>query len=437
MSDKARTPKRKPTSSKPASKNEFSANSERDLPLKLKMRRLFWSMGSSTCLDVKLRAYVSGDERGTSRQEYTDLDVLGVACSIDGRLQFALADCKTSSRRAIERMFWIRGVADFFEADNAYLVRSNTVPAATRSLSVRLGIGVLDPHDFEKLLETFETPLSFSGPLECLFDARSVQRQLSFVTDVDKKLKPLIDYMRFDYWVYEPYRNLTQVVAHLAESVKTLDPQNPLHQSLFFEAAWLYSLAVAQASHHVRISRMSDILTAVRTYVAGGELALREKNALAKLLEQAGIVVDTRSAVLPPYTDDLAELITRITVRPSEASDILRYAEYLSTATAVGEGASVGVAFGQTHVRPIAAKLLADVCGFLVAASGLRPDFRMVARHRLVHDLTGGDVKETQDDDYRSAGASPTTASNDEEKQKASDSLELPFGGETETEIVD
>ena len=437
MSDKARNSKRRTTSSRPAPKNEFVIDSERDLPLKLNMRRLFWSMGSSTCLDVKLRAYVSGDERGTSRQEYTDLDVLGVACSIDGRLQFTLADCKTSSRRAIERMFWIRGVADFFSADNAYLVRSNTVPAATRSLSVRLGIGVLDPNDFEKLLETFTTSLSFSGPLKCLFDAQSVQRQLSFVSEVDKKLKPLIDYMRFDYWVYEPYRNLTQVVAHLAESVKTLDPQNPLHQSLFFEAAWLYSLAVAQASHHVRISRMSDILTAVRTYVAGGELALREKNALAKLLEQAGIVVDTRSAVLPPYTDDLAELITRITVRPGEISDILRYAEYLSTATVVGEEASVGVAFGETHVRPIAAKLLADVCGFLVAASGLRPDFRITARNRLIHDLTGGDAQESAKDVHRRKEEVAAPTLTQEEDQTQSDSLELPFEGKADTGSMD
>ena len=35
--------------------------SERDLPLKVQMRRLFWSMGVSTSLDVKLRAYVSSD----------------------------------------------------------------------------------------------------------------------------------------------------------------------------------------------------------------------------------------------------------------------------------------------------------------------------------------------------------------------------------------
>jgi hypothetical protein len=68
---------------------------------------------------------------------------------------------------------------------------------------------------------------------------------------------------------------------------------------------------------------------------------------------------------------------------------VLRYAEYLAVAPAVGEPATISAAFG-SQVCPVAAKLLADVCGFLVTASGVRPEFRDAARDRLVVDLTGG-----------------------------------------------
>ncbi len=368
-----------------------SEESEADLPLKANMRRLFWSMGCSTVLDVKLRAYVTGDKRGPGWQEYTDLDVLGVGFSPTGQMHLTLADCKTIKRSAIERMFWVRGVADYFAADDAYLVRSHAVPAAARALSARIGVGVLDPDDYQALASTFPPELDYEGPLACLFDLDSIQRQTHNTTGLDGRLAGLIDFIRYDYWIYEPYRNLAQVVAHLKDSVARLDPTNPHHLSLFFETAWLYAYTLAQATHHVRASRMADIPTAAETYIAGGELAVREKAQLAELLHEVGFTSDPRAAVLPPYVNALVELITRLLVRPAEFADVLRYAEYLATATVVGESSTVGAAFGSA-VRPVAAKLLADVCGFLVTAAGLRPEFRTAARERLVVDLTGGDV---------------------------------------------
>ena len=411
--------------------------SEQDLPLKLAMRRLFWSMGASTCLDVKLRAYVAGDKRGAGWQEFTDLDVLSVACSLGGQPQITLADCTTSSRRAIERMFWIRGVADFFAADDAYLVRSKPVPVATRALSTRLRVGVLDPDDYTALLRTFPTSLELEGPLGCLFDHDSVRIQLDNTAGLDRKLRGLAEFVRFDYWIYEPYRNLTQVVAHLADAVGTLNTENPHHLSLFFEAAWLYALALIQATHHVRISQMADVPAVVRTYVAGGELAVREKRALAELLNQAGIRVDTRTGVLPPYIDPLTELITRLLVRPAEFNDVLRYAEYLTTAAVIGERATVGSAFGEAHVRPIAAKLLADVCGFLVTASGIRPDFRTAARECLVLDLTGGDPNHTWIDGRQQSDEPVAVVPQLEDIRCDADVPSLPFDDNTLTERPD
>jgi hypothetical protein len=81
-------------------------------------------------------------------------------------------------------------------------------------------------------------------------------------------------------------------------------------------------------------------------------------------------------------------------VRPTELADVLRYAEYLAVSETSRISDTVAMAFGG-HVRPVAAKLLADICGFLVTAAGLRPEFRAAARQRLVIDLTGGNPAET------------------------------------------
>ena len=85
----------------------------------------------------------------------------------------------------------------------------------------------------------------------------------------------------------------------------------------------------------------------------------------------------------------MTELVNRYLIRPTETADVLRYAEYLAVSEVNRVEATVATAFG-SQTRAIAAKLLADTCGFLVTAAGLRPDFRTHARERVVVDLTGG-----------------------------------------------
>lgn len=368
-----------------------AADSERDLYLKLDIRRLFWAMNASTCLDVKLRAYVAGDARGRRTQEYTDIDVLGVACSISGYPEISLADCKTSSKRVLERMFWLKGVSEYFSSDSAYLVRSDAVPAAARSLSTRLEIGVIDPYDYQELVSAYSKLITFGGPIDCLFTEETVLKQLNNPSSLDRRLRRLSDYLRFDYWVYDSYRNLTKLVAFMAESSDVLDGRNPSHLSMFFEACWLYSFALAKLAHHVRMTRIADVPTAVEVYVAGGEFSANEKLVLANLLKAKGIALDPKSAVSPPYLMELVELTSQLLRYPSELTSVLQYSEYLATAVVSGETASVGLAFGRQRVRPIAAKLLVDVANFLVRAGGLGEEFRAEARRRLVSDLTGGE----------------------------------------------
>lgn len=82
---------------------------------------------------------------------------------------------------------------------------------------------------------------------------------------------------------------------------------------------------------------------------------------------------------LPPYYSSLRELSHRMLRRPNEMQTALRYAEVASALAAARQRTSLHDAFGDNY-DPIAAKLVADVCGFLVAAGDLHPDFRLQAQ---------------------------------------------------------
>jgi len=362
---------------------------ELDLSLKVACRRLLWRMGFTTRIDVPLRAFVPSLRSGNPRYEtFTDLDVLAIAIAPGFAVRSAIADCKTTQRGSTERMFWVRGVSDFFAADEAWMVRTGGVTAASRQLAARLAISVLEPSDLAKLEDFHPTDLLMDeGPLALLFNENNVGTAMKALTTLDKKLEPLVEYRQFDYWVYEEYRNLLQVVAHLASVNKYLDPSQPAHRALFVDCSWLYTLSLAHAAKQVRAFHISDVDTALQQYLFGGQMALQEKRQLAAML--AGLApnkVDTKrnDGVLPTWYPLLLELLTRHLRRPAAIGHELRYAEWAAAAQLSKEPATVAEAF-DVSFHPVAAKLLADVCGFLVTVAELRPEFRIFTRTVLAH----------------------------------------------------
>lgn len=86
---------------------------------------------------------------------------------------------------------------------------------------------------------------------------------------------------------------------------------------------------------------------------------------------------------LPPYYSALRELVTRLMRRPNHMQTALRQAEAASALAAARQRVDLPTAFGN-EFDDIAAKLVADVCGFLVSAAGLDPEFRVQARAYLL-----------------------------------------------------
>lgn len=360
---------------------------ELDLGLKVATRRLFWRMGFSTRLDVPLRAFVPG---GTQRKErapesFTDLDVLGLTITPGFRLHGAIADCKTGkSAKAIERVFWLRGVADFFSAHDAWVVREHPPPDAARQLAGRLGIAVLTSDDVTALEEFHATDLPITHPaIARLFDRQKVAKYLAAFTGLDKRLKPLLEYRQFDYFVYEPHRNPLQLVAHLHEAKARLEAKNPLHVALFMDMAWLYLVTLTQIVEHVRAAHLTDPDTATQEYLFGGQLGLREKRQMANLLARVVPEGMERPEPLPPYYPDLRELVVRVLRRPRQILSALRYAEVATAGLADGVRVRVRAAFTDSYDE-IAAKLLTEVCGFLVGAGDLDAEFRAQAKRILL-----------------------------------------------------
>lgn len=360
---------------------------ELDLGLKVDSRRLLWSMNHATRVDVPLRTAIPSSAGALSKHEtFTDLDVLGVTIVPGFDIRTVIADCKTSQRGSTERMFWIRGVATFFNSDDSWMVREKPVTAASRQLADKLGISVLEPADL-KLLESFHpSPLDFTGPLSVLFDQIEVEKYLKAFDSLDRRLTKLVEFRQFDFWVAEPHRNLQQVVAQLQAASKLLDPVQPNHRALLLDCVWLYVLSLARASRHVRTVHIQAVDVSLQQYLFGGQAGLQEKQALAKVIQKlapSSLLGD--DGVLPSWYPMLLELLIRHLRRPGSLLQELQIAEWMGAAQISRDRSTAERAFGAS-LDPVAAKLLNDVAGFLITAANLDPGFRSAFSNILFPD---------------------------------------------------
>ncbi|SMD14724.1 hypothetical protein [Kibdelosporangium aridum] len=411
--------------------------SELDLGLKVGARRLFWSMGLSTRLDVELRGFSPPADTGRRRkapETYTDLDVLGIGVTGSYNLSVEIADCKTTRRDSTSRVFWLRGVADLFGADHAYLVREHDVTDAARQLATRLGVTVLPSPDLARMQDHHGPPVQDeSSALAILFDRSKVADHLAAFNDLDRRLKRLLDYRQFDYWVYEQHRNPMQLVAHVAGARSHLDPRNPIHVALFLDLSWLYLLSLIRLTAHVRSAFLGDPDRGLQEYIFGGPTNLYEKQQTARLLQSVGPEDAKDLNHLPPYYSQLRELVVRLLRRPGQMQTALRYVELATAFAAARQRISLIKAFGRDQFDPVAAKLVADVCGFLVAACNLDGGFRARARAYLLAeeppvDATGGSASSRRD-----ASGTKAEVSVVQDGQLALDDSETRFNGRHET----
>jgi hypothetical protein len=284
-------------------------------------------------------------------------------------------------------MFWLRGVADFFGADEALLIRQYEVTRASRALAARLRLAVATEVDLAELEEGAPSGLVLEGgALSLLFDLDRVVAYRAARAAVDAKLRPLVEYLEFDYWLYPEHRNLQQLIAHLQEAAPILVPRNPVHASLFVQATWSYLISIAQAVQHIRRVHVTDQDKLLRAYLFGGESGLRDKERLAATLRHmTGRLPADRPDrdVLPPYYPPMLELVTRYVGKPHKIQPGLRYAEWLAEALIAKERSTVPEAFG-SDFDDIAAKLLLDVSRLLALGAGLDNQFVDGMTKRLV-----------------------------------------------------
>jgi hypothetical protein len=352
---------------------------ERDLPLKLAMRRVFWGMNYATRVNLKLAL----PGQGRVAEELSDVDVVAFSTGADFSLRLLIADCKSSAKVSpAGRIFWLAGVRDFFGADRAYVVLQRGIPRGAREAAGRLGIDILGEDD-RQILENVHGPHAPAAPF---FELDGMARLHQLTSDLDNKLEPLLRFREHDFWALPEERRLQRLIVELRRAAPKLDATQKSHRLLVVDLLFLFALGLFGACRFVSSTSLADPRDALLAYLLGGPEQTRARRQQLQDLETA--VRKLGEKVVPPevfaalrvepaYFDDLAETTARFLRRPRDAQRILRYLEWWAQAQ-VGLDGPPPTKLGAGYTD-YTRKLASDLARTCFSAAGLKAEWMKIA----------------------------------------------------------
>jgi hypothetical protein len=357
--------------------------SERDLELKLKTARWFWSMGSAVVLRVRLTTYAATSRPGSKRHsaaltDLADLDVLGIDVGPDFTVRFRAAECK-SAKAGAKELFWLRGVLDYFGGGDGYLVaqRDEVRTPALRELAARLRLGVVTFNDFAALAGPYPSdPAS-----DLIFSPAAIEQADMLLQQPGRGVERLTDYALRFCWQLPQHRNLQQAVGYLRATSSALRSDQRQHVLLFGEVVFRYMLALDALAAVVLRRGLPHTHAVALAYLHGGELGLHEVQqrvrsvrTLQQHLEgEARAELDGIFTEAPPYFDAMVDVVERIVRRPELATAALRQLIVALRGVIVAERSSAAL---MPDMDPLATKLVNDVAAFLTRAAGVDRELR-------------------------------------------------------------
>ena len=197
---------------------------EKDTKLKLRLMRHFWNLGYFVRKNIGVKEF--GDDN-----EYTDIDVLAIKIHEDLSTSTIIGDCKTGqSPKPNERIFWLSGLMQHLDCDNAMLVKSDMNTMKYDDLAKKMNIELLS----EKELSVLEISLhSESLPFVGAFDQNQASIENSFKT-LKKFSKNIHDYVRRDYWLDDSMTQINNLIPCCKQLSNTSIIPDQVHQFISF-----------------------------------------------------------------------------------------------------------------------------------------------------------------------------------------------------------
>lgn len=351
---------------------------DKDAEFKLRTARYLWHMGYVCPTEVA----VSGNEiraGALKRYNVTDIDVVGIKFEDDLTWHSVVADCKSGkSNSGVNRLFWLRGIMDFFKADHGYLVQPS-IGREAREVALRLSISLLDNENLRR--SELDKRLAEDGRSYFALEAYDAEKQLaglrlpkgSTPNEEQKLVQLLGGYLSYTYWFQEEYRNIQHLIRMVTDASKPINELTDRRRAkvLAYRALTLWSISVLKMVGYVIATRSGEIHNEVRRYIFGGSANAAERGRLMHIFAD---LTKQPLALEPAYYPELLELTSRLIRYSQFAKNVPRYSDLVYAENVICQRTESIEAILTRKFDLDTLKLTKDVAEFICKATGLDKD---------------------------------------------------------------
>jgi len=297
---------------------------EKDLELKLRTMRYLWYLGYFVRRNIDLVEYGYGQSR-----QYTDIDVLGARLDENFNCSFKACDCKSGIRvKTAERLFWLSGVMNYFEATQGLFIRNKMMGAKYIELSKRLNITPISSAQLSDLEKTYGIPPKFYGPF-CK-EQGSVDQVFSKLKKSDRFVH---DYVLKRYWRDQPQQQIVTLIASSGriKNIKDLEDYEQTFALTYVLSS--LSLSVLRLSNMVIMVPNSQKENIIKYELLGGETSFSERRKLLEVFhsfmareikerykEKYPVTkVEFLESLIPEYSKYFVDLVVRFCNNPASS----------------------------------------------------------------------------------------------------------------------
>ena len=302
---------------------------DRDLSYKLRLKRYMWTMGYFCPLEVSLSAYVIKYGK-RKRYDLTDIDVLGIRFDNDLQHTIIIGDCKSGSESSSNRIFWLKGVMDFFSANRGYFVKPS-ITNSSRQLASRLNICLLA----EKNLRLLEEEMGLKSLNLSIFDSSIYEKARNLwgialkkgetPTKAQLEMKEIYQYFEYNFWIVDEYRNIQSIIEKMSGIPKySFDYDIKKVKFLVYYGTIMLSLSLLKMGGFIISRDRNNFVTQAREYLFGGSLLLKERETLFKAVSE---IAKEKLTLEPNYYNELLELVNRLIKFATYSKEIPAYLE--------------------------------------------------------------------------------------------------------------
>lgn len=311
--------------------------------LEYRLKRLMFGMGYFSKVGVIIKT--SADEKSDM---ITDLDVYGHYIHKNFAIKTLWADCKSGQAKPLERISWLVGVKNIIGIDDVIFVKKG-VRTSTKQFARNLGVQILELGIIEKLEKDFNIDTGdWSGSWNPQTQLNKLSTFQKLTIPQNETFKRIANFITTNYWTFDSFSKVKKTITALKQlaEIEQYHLKEEELQSVhwaIFELINLFVLATLDICREVYYFSEIDRKETIINGLVSGELSGKKRKEIVEAVYKTAysmiqkqvpgfnlpLQIPELGMAPPPYSEGFNDLISRITNKPLQYFDILRFIDYV------------------------------------------------------------------------------------------------------------